>query len=266
MRRIAVLEAQSGLPLYDGVWKWKEDQHQPEVPASLNKFFHLLARTVDNGVVKKVVFQRSEPKQHVGDSKFNAMLLSGRRKTYNRLPTSEQKKIEMYCASNEYVDVTLYIDAMFDKDPMETAQLLLRLFTERFESELLELKSQFADIATRSADEAQSHVAFMPRFEGFEEIVSTLRISPGAMSVSSSDAVEAAEDGKEGHSRKRGHSLKHSISSHKPSASVGGGTVFSKGKGSVSVSRTVEDGERRTSISLLLDEIGLDEEENEILD
>jgi len=55
--RISILDKICGCPLYDKVYKWKEDQKSPSSIAGLVQFFYQFAREIDNGVVSKVTFE-----------------------------------------------------------------------------------------------------------------------------------------------------------------------------------------------------------------
>ena len=48
LQRISILERQSGCPLYDRIWDWKADQHEPDCTSTLNLFFRQLGLTIND--------------------------------------------------------------------------------------------------------------------------------------------------------------------------------------------------------------------------
>jgi len=55
MLRLNIQEKKSGCPLYDRVWKWKDDQKSPSTCSALVQFFFQLSREIDDGVSGSVV-------------------------------------------------------------------------------------------------------------------------------------------------------------------------------------------------------------------
>jgi hypothetical protein len=52
LMRLNIQERQSGCPLYDRVWKWKEDQKSPSQASQIVSFFFQFAREIDKGAVR----------------------------------------------------------------------------------------------------------------------------------------------------------------------------------------------------------------------
>jgi hypothetical protein len=49
MDRITICSRTGGVPLYDQIWTWKEDQKKPSTTSTLIQFFYQFAKDVGGG-------------------------------------------------------------------------------------------------------------------------------------------------------------------------------------------------------------------------
>jgi len=174
-QRISVLDKNCFCPLFDKVWKWKEEQKSPALCAGLIRFFYQFASDFDDGIVNRVSF---EPHSGSGRAKYNpwSTRCPPRRvnRSNNRGSLADVGSVEMYCAHNDAIIVALFVTPSYPNAEI-IAQLLVESFSKQFRQLLESKKSHFLEAAS-NLDTSVQDLSFLAEFSSFEEAVNKLAV------------------------------------------------------------------------------------------
>eukprot|EP01006_Ploeotia_vitrea_P010658 TRINITY_DN27648_c0_g1_i1.p1 TRINITY_DN27648_c0_g1~~TRINITY_DN27648_c0_g1_i1.p1 ORF type:complete len:188 (+),score=93.11 TRINITY_DN27648_c0_g1_i1:46-609(+) len=183
MHRVNVYDKATGIPLYDRVWKWKdqEEQKSPGTVTGLVQFFYQFAREIDKGEVNRVVFEKSIEEESRGRygargsyPRFGMSMNAMHRAQQRRKSVVEDNRIELYTCDNDQIVAALFVGAHFGQDKAKgLAKAIADVFVDNFDKKLVELEPKLLQ-AGKNPEEATFNVTFMPEFDKFSEVVDKL--------------------------------------------------------------------------------------------
>lgn len=174
--RLCVQEAAAGIPLFDHVWGvWREKTATVSSLASLVSFFFQFARSLGNGEVRQVVFERSEVSPaRPSWTPYGGGLASGSinnkiRGAGRRRAGVESQSVEMYALRDERFAVAVFVNGEFGRD--RATALVTRYrdhFREAYTGKLVELEERLVE-SGKNPELANADLSYLPDFDGFRE-------------------------------------------------------------------------------------------------